>query len=567
MNDATNRTAMWPRLSPATLIGCLGVVVAACVGTIGDGGNAGSSGGGPGGSGTGPTGSTSAALCTTPNPGSAPLRRLTQSEYNNTVRDLLGDTTQPANSFPPDQQVGDFSNTATALTVPPLLAQGYETAAEALATTAVANLTSLLPCAAAADDACAQTFIQTFGQRAYRRPLTSDEQTGLFGLYTANKTAIDFNHGIQSVIEAVLQSAQFLYRVEFGDVSMAQGTVVPVAPYEMASRLSYFLWDSMPDDQLLAAAAANQLGTTDQVMTQARRLLQDPKAHPAVEEFFNQWLTLNQLPGVAKDPVTYPEFTSTLQTGIQSETLAFVDWVLWQSDARLPTLLTSPVSFVNQEIAAVYGVPGITGTTLQQVTLDSTERAGFLTQLSMMTLLGKPDRSSPVLRGKFVRDHLFCQTIAPPPANIVITPPTVMAGVSTRQAFVMHDAVQPCKSCHTLMDPIGFGFESFDGVGKYRTEDQGQPVDASGTLSGTDIDGTFNGAVDLAHKLTQSQEVSDCVTTEWFRYAFGRGETADDSCSLTAMKQAFTSAKLDIRELLVAVTQTDAFRYRPEVTP
>jgi hypothetical protein len=503
-----------------------------------------------------------------PSPGAAPLRRLTQSEYNNTVRDLLGDTTQPANAFPPDQQIGDFTNTAVALTVPPLLAQAYQTAAETLAANALQSPSMLVPCdLTAGTDACAQTFIQGFGKQAYRRPLTSDEQSALFSLYQSNSMGATFENGIQAVIEAVLQSANFLYRVEFGDVSQAQGNILPLTPYEMASRLSYFLWDSMPDAALFAAADANELGTKGEVAAQALRLLKSPNAHPAVQQFFLEWLTVNELATVSKDPTTYPAFTPTLHSSMQGETLAFLDWVMWTSDHRLPTLLTSPVSFLNSELAAVYGVSGVTGTALQQVQLDPTQRAGVLTQLSMMTLLGKPDRSSPVLRGKFVRDQVLCQPIPAPPQNLVITPPTVTPGVSTREAFVMHEAVAACKGCHALMDPIGFGFENFDGMGQFRTVDQGQPVDATGTLTGTDVDGPFNNAIDLIKRLAGSQQVSDCFATEWFRYAFGRGETTDDACSLSSLKGAFRSNQFDIQALLVALTQTDAFRYRPEVTP
>jgi Protein of unknown function (DUF1592)/Protein of unknown function (DUF1588)/Protein of unknown function (DUF1587)/Protein of unknown function (DUF1595)/Protein of unknown function (DUF1585) len=509
------------------------------------------------------------AQCGTPSPGAAPLRRLTQSEYNNTVRDLLGDTTHPADQFPPDQQIGDFTNTAVALTVPPLLAQAYQTTAEQLATTALStHASTLVPCAlTAGTDACAQSFIQTFGKQAYRRPLTTTEQGALFALYQTNSADATFSNGIQAVIEAILQSGDFLYRVEFGDASQAQGAALPLTPYEMASRISYFLWDSMPDAALFAAADANQLTTKEQVATQARRLLQSPNAQPAVQQFFQEWLTENELPTVSKDPTTYPAFTSTLHSSMQNETNAFINWVMWASDHRLPTLLTSPVSFLNSELASVYGVSGVTGTALQQVQLDPTKRSGILTQLSMMTILGKPDRSSPVLRGKFVRDELLCQPIPPPPQNLVITPPMVTPGVSTREAFVMHEAVAECKSCHTLMDPIGFGFENYDGIGQFRTVDQGQPIDATGTLTGTDVDGPFNNAIDLIKRLATSQQVSDCFATEWFRYAFGRGESTDDTCSLQSLKSAFTSNQFDIQELLVAVTQTDAFRYRPEVTP
>ena len=553
-----------------TTIAVAGALVgAACVGTIGDGGGGAGSDGTNGGANGIPTGSGSAPLCDSPNPGPGPLRRLTRSEYNNTVRDLLGDTSNIANGFPPDQKIGDFTNTAVALTVPPLLAQSYETAAETLAANAIKNISKVLPCDPAKDgeDACAQSFIGAFGKKAFRRPLTTDEVSGLFALYQTNRSGADFNTGIQAVIEAFVQSGPFLYRYEAGIPDKAQGNVVPLNGYEMASRLSYLLWGSMPDDALFAAADNNQLSTKEQIGAQARRMLQDAKAKPAVEEFYSQWLTLTALAGTAKDPATYPAYTPSLQASMQKETLAFVDWVMWESDGRLQTLLTSTTSFLNAELAAVYGVPGVNGTGLQKVEMDPKQRSGLVTQLALMSVLGKPDRSSPVLRGKFVRERLLCQTIAPPPQNIVITPPVIQPGETTRDAFSQHDKQEPCHSCHTLMDPIGFGFENYDGMGKWRDLDQGKPVDATGTLTGSDVDGNFNGAVELVKKLAGSREVGDCATLEWFRYAFGRGDTPDDACSMQALKTTFAGANFDIRELLVAITQTDAFRYRQKVTP
>ena len=513
-------------------------------------------------------GSHADAVCTTPSPGDAPLRRLTQAEYNNTVRDLLGDSSNPANSFPPDQKVGEFSNTAIALTVSPLLAQSFESAAETLAANAVANLKSLTTCdtAVTGEDGCAQTFIATFGKRAFRRALTTDEQTGLFALYQTNRDGADYNNGIQSVIEAMLQSAPFLYRVEFGAAGDG-GDVVPLTSTEMASRLSYFLWGSMPDDTLFAAADADRLVTAEQVSAQATRMLADPKAHPAVGQFFNEWLGVGNIASASKDPATYATYSVAVRDAMQSETLAFVDWLMWTSDAKVDTLLTAPVSFLNASLASFYGVPNVTGDSLQRVELDPTQRAGIVTQGSVLTVLAKADRSSPVLRGKFVRETLLCQTISPPPQNIVITPPSVTPGVSTRELFTMHSQIQPCKGCHALMDPIGFGFENYDGVGRWRTVDQGQPIDATGTLSASDVNGDFDGAVALAKRLAQSQEVHDCVATQWFRYAIGRGDTQNDACSLQSLKSQFASSGSDMKQLLAAITQTDTFRYRPRVQP
>lgn len=510
-------------------------------------------------------GNTTSALCTKVIPGPAPLRRLTQLQYDNTIRDLLGDTSQPSQSFPPDQKQGDFTNTAVALTVSPLLAQGYQSAAEAVATRAVAKGATFFGCdpVKAGEDACAKTFVDAFGKRAYRRPLTAAESAALFALYTANRTNADFNNGVQAVIELVLQSAAFLYLPEIGSVDGKKDDAVPLTSYEMASRLSYLLWNSMPDDALFAAAATDALKTPDQIATQARRMLGDPKAHSAVEDFFAQWLHVKDLASVAKDPGVYPDFDNTMRAAMQAETLAFVDWVIWQSDARVETLLTAPVSFVNVSTAKVYGITGVTSTTPVKTDLDPKQRAGILTQPAILTSLSKPDRSSPVVRGKFIRERFLCQPVSPPPTDIIITPPKITPGVSTRDAFSQHSVDPKCSGCHKLMDPIGFGFEAFDGIGRFRTMDQGRPVDSSGSLLGSDVDGAFNGAPELAKKLAGSQEVRDCVAVEWFRYGHGRGETPDDACSLDTLKKAFTAANYDVRELIVAITQTNAFRYRP----
>lgn len=525
--------------------------------------------GGPTDGASGPGPDPTAPSCAKVSPGPAPLRRLTQTQYDNTVRDLLGDASHPAQAFPPDQRLGDFSNTAVALTVPPLLAQGYEGAAEALAARAVAKA-GFVPCdpTKIGEDACAKQLIAQLGKRAYRRPLAQDEADALFALYTTNRTGADFKNGVTAVVEAMLQSAQFLYLPELGAPDRAQDGAVPLTSYEMASRLSYLLWSSMPDDALFAAADANQLVTPEQIATQARRMLADPKAKDALHDFFAQWLKVNDVDAVTKDPTTYPEFTPAVRASMHAETLAFVDWVLWGGgDGKVETLLTAPVSFLDANTAKLYGLSGVTSTTPQKTQLDPAQRAGVLTQPSILTALSKPDRSSPVVRGKFVRERLLCQPVAPPPGDLVITPPKITPGVSTREMFSQHSKVEPCKSCHTMMDPIGFGFEAFDGIGRFRTTDQGKPVDASGTLAYSDVDGDFVGAVALAKKLAQSQEVRDCVALEWFRYSVGRGDTPDDACSLATMKSAFSAASFDIRELFVAMTQTYAFRYRPQVKP
>lgn len=542
--------------APAALLAP--IAIAACTGVIG--------GDAPPDS----TGSTTSSLCATaaPNPGAAPLRRLTRAQYNNVVRDLLGDKSQPANAFPPDDTLGTFSNNATTLTVSPLLAQAYETAAESLSALAVAS-PKVIGCDPVKDgeDACAKTFIATFGKRAYRRPLSDAEVTTLFALYTDNRAGADFGNGIQAVVEAMLQSAPFLYQVEAGDLTQNAAGVVPLNSWEMASRLSFFLWSSMPDDALFAAAQSDALRSPDQIDAQARRMLADPRAHDTVADFFAQWLKLDTLATNSKDPSIYANFSPAMRASMRAETAAFVDDVFFNQGGSVNALLTSTTSFVDANTAQLYGISGITSMTPQKTQLDATQRSGILTQPSVLAIFAKPNQSSPVLRGKWVRERFLCQPVNPPPPNLKIVPPDIKPGESTRSRFAQHDKDPFCATCHQLMDPIGFGFEHYDGVGAWRAVDQGQPVDATGNLVGSDVDGAFDGAIDLAGKLSQSQEVKDCVATEWFRYAFGRGETQDDQCSLQSLKDDFKKGNYDMRELLVAMTKTAAFRYRPVVMP
>jgi hypothetical protein len=560
-------------LQSTSLVAGLAVaaLAAACTGSIGgderggDGANAGDPSAIPGGAGH----LDPATACVgAPSPGAAPLRRLTQSQYNNTVRDLLGDTTRPADAFPPDETLGTFSNNAAALTVSPLLAQAYFTAAEALTTTALTHETTLLPCdpAAVGEPKCAQQFIETFGKRAFRRPLAPDEVTELLAIYTDNANGATFDDGLAAVIESILNSASFLYVEEYGVLSQNQNGVVPVGPFEMASRLSFFLWNSMPDDALFAAAEKGELATVEQIAAQARRMIADPKARDATREFYDQWLELRKVGGATKDPTTYSDFTEAARNSMLAETRAFLDYATWQGDGKVETLLTAPISFLDAETAPFYGL-SVSGPGLQQTALDPAQRSGILTQPSILASQAKPNQSSPILRGKFVRERFLCQNLPPPPPGLVIVPPDVKPGVTTRERFAEHTSKPECAGCHSLMDPIGFGFEHYDGVGRYRTQDQGLPVDASGELTVTDVDGKFDGVPDLARKLAASQTVKDCIATQWYRYTMARSETDADKCSLAVTEKRFADANYDIRELLVGITTTDSFRYRPEVKP
>jgi hypothetical protein len=499
--------------------------------------------------------------CVTKAVGASPMRRLTHAEYDNTVADLLGDTTHPASDFAPDTQIGLFDNTASAQTVPLLLADQYLDAATTLAN-GVQDVKALVGCdpSGTAGATCIRTFVGRFGRRAYRRPLTTTEVSDLVGVFSDTSGASDATTGARFVIASMLASPNFLFRPEFGATTSTLPKAKLASPFELAARLSTLLWASAPDDALLDAAASGQLQTREQVQTQARRMLADPKSHPAIAAFYQQWFGLGLLDSATKDAAIYPQFDDSLRASMAEETRRFVDDVLWNGDAHLGTLLTAPYTFVNGPLAKLYRVtaPG-DPTTFARTSLDPTQRSGLLTQASLMTAFASPAGSSPIKRGKWVRVRMLCQDLPDPPANVP-PPAPPQAGVSTRERFAMHTSDPGCSGCHHLIDGLGFGLEHYDGVGAYRTLDQGVPVDATGEVNTTeDIDGDYDGGPELAARLARSAQVRDCAPTQWLRYAMARRETADDTCSLVALRDAFAASGGDLRELMVALTQSDAF--------
>jgi hypothetical protein len=269
-----------------------------------------------------------------------------------------------------------------------------------------------------------------------------------------------------------------------------------------------------------------------------------------------------------KDATVYPAFNSTIAGLMQQETQLFLDDVVWKENGSLATFFTAPFTFVNGPLAQYYGISGVTGDAFVKTSLDPAQRAGLLTQGAILSKQAKPNQTSPVLRGKFVREQLLCQPLPPPPANISIKVPDLSPTLTTRERFSQHSVSPACAVCHHLMDPIGLGFETFDGSGVYRATENGQPVDMSGTVNEADaeLQGPFNGVVDLEKKLGQSSTVQQCVTTQWFRYAYGRAETTADACSMAALSDRFAAGGFKVSDLLAALTQTKAFLYR-RVTP
>lgn len=550
-----------------SLVSLLALGVVGCeqhtTATMSSAGAAGSAGGG----GTAGAPMTSGQACETgPQPGAAPLRPLTRFQYDNIVRDLLGDTSAPAQEFPPENEVDGYRTYAGANLANPLLVQSYLTVAETVAKNAVAaRVNDLAPCASGADtSACAESFITGFATRAFRRQPSADELAPLRDLFQLGNQQ-SYAKGIELVIQTVLQSPQFLYRADATKSPTPETGAIALGGYELASRLAFTLWGSAPDAELLSAAASGQLVTPADVERQARRLLDDPRAHDLVRDFSEQWLGLSRFDGAVR--VGSSLDGDTLSASLRQSLTSYLDATYFGAQGTFEQLFLSPQVYLNDALAPIYGA-SVSGQAFQVQTLTE-PRFGLLTQPALQSLLAHSDQTAPVIRGVFVRERILCLEVAPPPPNLNAVPPDPDPNATTRERFRQHTEQAACSGCHTLIDGVGFGFERYDQLGRYRATENGFDVDESGDMlaSGeSGLDGAFSGAGELAQRIAQSPRARDCLATNWYRYSFGRKETTEDSCSLEQVKQRFATSGGDLKELLVGLTQADSFLYRPAIT-
>jgi hypothetical protein len=542
-------------------------------GATGGGGGVGGAAAAGGAGGSGATGGSGMVTCTEPAPvPRAPLRRITRFEYNNTLRDLLGVTSRPADALPGEELGSGFGNDADVLSASRLLVDGYrgiakQIANEVTADAALVSKTAGCDPAASGEAACRQHFLSDYLKRAFRRPPDADDLASYEAAFDQGKTlGGDFASGVRAVIERSLQSAQFLYRIELGEAVDATRNLARPTGYELATRLSYFLWGSMPDPALIAAAEQGKLSTKAGVLEEAQRLLADDRAKESLRYFHAMLFGTGGLDFLERDAEYYPTFKPGMGVLFRQETEHFLDDVIWNGAGNLATIFSAPYTFVNEALAGFYGIPGVSGDAFQKVNLDTTKRAGLLTQASILTLTTPGSRSDPVIRGKWVYTKIFCGKIGDPPPDVPELPEPV-PGQSTRERLAMHRAAPVCAGCHALMDPLGLPFENFDGVGLWRDTDNGAAIDASGEVPDFDVAGPFNGVVELAQKVAQSSDVRSCYLGSFMTYAYGRVITTEDACSRASLENTFNQAQGNVKELMLAVTQTDGFLLRPLAAP
>jgi hypothetical protein len=567
-----------------------GFLAAGCVGAPQDNGRGGGPGGGsspsdpggssdpgasspagPGGSGAAPGGSGPGSTPGAPSAGVAPLRRLSADQYRNTVRDLLGlGDAVVATALPPDEDIADKFTSNVVRPVQAADLDRYGDVAGLLANKAMANLATLVPCSvpaggmpAAGDAACASQFIASFGRRAYRRPLVPAEVQRLEKVYQVGAPA-GFANGIRLVVEALLQSPKFLYLVEPAPAGSA-GQVVALDDWSVASRLSYFLWNSTPDPALLDAAQKGSLASAGGVAAEAKRLMADPRFHDSVATFHQAWLDLSDLVGADKDPAVFPTWNPALKAAMAEETRHFVNSALGEGDGKLSTLLSAKWTFLSGPLYDLYGVTKPAGAAdgdWQKVMLKPEERAGLLTQPGLMAALAKTDRTSFVRRGKMVRQALFCQDVPDPPPGITDSDAMIPVTATAKERAAIHRQSPTCSGCHALFDPIGFAFETFDAIGRFRATEGGKAIDSKLDLTGTSIDGSYANAVQLAEKMGGAADVQACVARQWLRFALGREDSPADKGSLDGAVGRLKDSGGDVRELLFALVSSSAFRFQ-----
>lgn len=526
-------------------------------------------------------------------------RLLTRLQYQNTVTDLFdgkvaGDWVK---DFPAENEVLGYRTNAQFHRATPWLVEAQLVSAEAIAASVVLQLESILPCArqapASADVArrCALDFIETYGARAFRKPLREAEREVLLGLYDQAFAADGFERGIEWVVSALLQSPQFLYRWETDtsvlvampnpaqDTDVAQ-QVYALESFELASRLSYLVWNSMPDAELWEAARAGVLVDPGQLRLQAERMLASPRAATTLHDFTDQWLGLDKLNAAvrrvgtqpAEDGSSVPIVNTQYSRAWQQSVRAFVASAFLQEET-FGELFQSPRVFVDRALWDLYppggAFPGDADSLVAWL-YPTTERSGLLTQPGLMALLSHADQSAPVLRGTFVRDGLLCDPPPPPPPSVDPTPPALDPMATTRERFAQHTASASCSGCHKLIDPIGLGLENYDELGRYRTTENGLPVDATGEVvnaAEASLDGPFEGARELAQKLSTSSHAQACFITQWYRYGMGRVEQRVDLCNVRQIYDAFTASGGNLKSVILGIVASDAFRYRSVEVP
>jgi hypothetical protein len=485
------------------------------------------------------------------------LKRLTATQYENAVHDLFGDDIVVPEDIEPDEAVdGLLAIGAGVNSISPSGVEGFEDAAYSIAEQAIAAGTAA-PCSPTVDDdlLCAKEAIAEVGRRAWRRALTDDEVDRHLALFALAVGELDsFQDALAYPLAALLQSTNFLYRVELGEDDPAGGRRYTDA--EMASRLSFFLWNTIPDEELLAAAEAGELVTDAGLAGQIDRLLGDDRAREGLRAFFTDMLTLYELDDLNKDPTTYTHMSADVGPSAREETLAGLEYLVFEEAGDYRDILTTRRAFVDRKLAAIYAIPAPVREGFGETTLEG-DRMGLLGQVSFLALASHPANTSVTRRGMFVREVLLCQDMPSPPAGVDTSIPEATTEAPTmRERVAQHLEDPSCSGCHNLTDYIGLGLENFDGLGGWRDAENGTTIDASGTLDGI----AFGGPAGLGRAVRDHEDLGPCLAATVFRYATGHVDADGEDALRDWHARGFAENGYDVRWLLADIAASPAFR-------
>lgn len=521
----------------------------------------------------------------------AVLHRLTEDQLNNSLQALFFDASLSRIRLPPDIPMHGFDNNAEMRNASPYLVESFQRSMLTLSAELMEEPGAWLRCdVAEGTSECGHLTLKQVASRAFRRPLRQDEENWILGQFDHWSAESDFSTALQLCLQLILQSPSFLYLIEEGDHSGKNGNILPLTDWEIAARMSFFLWDSMPDNELFEAASQGMLRNRQEIQRQARRMIKDARAHKMVIAFHEQWLARDRV-----DDADFPEdyfydlgdeedfggFDTELRLVAEEEFKRFIQQSVF-GEGTLEALLTSRRTWVSPFTALLYGVDidDAVGESvrieryvgidfhefdLHPVELPAEQRSGFLTSLTFLAGHAHPLNPSPILRGVFIRERLLCMAPGSPPDDV---PPIEEVDESTvqtnRDRYAVHSTNPACSGCHKSIDGAGFPFESYDSLGSYRTMDNGYPVDSSGWLVGTDVDGEFSNAIEMIQALATSRRAHDCAVKNWYRYAMHRSISSDDQAGLKKLQDEFWEDGGIIPNLLVNLVSSDAFMNRME---
>ncbi len=494
----------------------------------------------------------------------AQLRRLTVTEYQNSLRYLFGNDIVVPTDLEGDtiinglEAIGAGSTTLSANAVEKLELAALDVGAQATAASRRARLGICTP-QNAGDTACWTSLTTTLGRKIFRRPLSSDEvaRFAAIGPSATNALASDVWQGVAFIISALLESPSFLFRVELPEADPDDPSRGRYDSYAMATRLSYFLTHAPPDEELSALADEDALTDLATVKAQAGRLLASSGRESALDDFFRDWLRLERLDDLTKNRDIFPATSAELGPAMREDILRSIAAVIGDGDGDYRDLFTSDVAFASAALGQVYGV-SVTGDTRQIDVPAGQGRLGLLGKPGFLALYATSERSSPTLRGKFIREAVLCEAVAAPPPDVETVVPEPDADAPTmRDRLASHRTNATCAACHSLMDPIGLALESFDGVGAYRTTDNGATLDLSGNIE----EKTFDGLASLAEVIAGDDRTTTCGARTMYRYAVGRVESRNEEATIVAIDAQFAAGNYAVKALMEAIASSDGFRY------